>query len=161
MEIIYDIIIYNVPNVLQSRERLLERLNDRAREEGISRMLLCHVVPGEKNSPGHAFASCEDLGDNSLLLNWSGMYFADHRLRFERRRTCRLDWNRLVDSVERWRRYQRKEATMARTDSWDDFGSQEGFGGARLVVDEVGGEVANDLRPEGCNPNQSGVSEDA
>ena len=71
MEIIYDIIIYNVPNLLQSRERLLDRLNDRARKEDISRMLLCHVVRGEKNSQGHPFATCEDLGDNSFFLNWS------------------------------------------------------------------------------------------
>ena len=77
MEIVDDIIISNVPDVMRSRDLLLRRLKDRAREEGLSDVLLCMVTAGTNGRAGIGFTSLEDLTENECVLRWSEMVFHD------------------------------------------------------------------------------------
>ena len=95
MELFFDIIIHNVSNVPMSRERLLERLNDKAAEEGLPDVMLSNVVAGERGETGRAFVSLRDLSDNEQVLEWSGMIFYKHPLRCEANRRCSVNWDRV------------------------------------------------------------------
>ncbi|RNA32936.1 hypothetical protein BpHYR1_042566 [Brachionus plicatilis] len=85
---IYDLIIKNVPSVVNSRYSLKTRLNDRAREEGLSQILVCHLVSNNRMEPGHAFVALTRLEDNEAMLDWTGMVFHGSRLKFEVNRVC-------------------------------------------------------------------------
>lgn len=76
--VVYELIIYKVPNVPGSRERLLAVLWDKALDDSLSRVLTLKV----KNN--HAFMSMDDLRDNEQILDaWDGMHFGRNRLRFK------------------------------------------------------------------------------
>ena len=139
MELIFDIIIRNVPNVVMSREQLLERLVDRAAEEKLSEVMLCYVVAGEKGEPGRAFFSLKDLSDNSQALAWDGMDFYKHRLEFSINRRCVVSWARVEcelagelrkrdaeDKVSSEPKASKNELT--KDDSWDDAKWDEAAG---------------------------------
>ena len=137
MELIFDLIIRNIPNVVMSRERLLERLNDRAVEEGLSEIMLCHVIGGERGEPGRAFVSFRDISDNEQALGWNEMVFYKHRLVFEANRRCLVSWDRVEWELagELRRREdraapppQQRVGTVERVDSWEDadFGEAPG-----------------------------------
>jgi hypothetical protein len=59
-------LVTNVPQNASSRE-LKERLEDKAREAGVSPVLICHVVAGV-GRPGYAFFTLRDLFDNEVTL---------------------------------------------------------------------------------------------
>ena len=147
MELVYDVIIRNIPDVLRSRDVLFQRLKDRAEEKGLSAVMLCFVTPGQGGRPGTCFASFEDLTRNDRMARWSGMVFHWNRLKFEAHRRVRISWDNVE---ERWNRTQREPvpeqetepeqvpgrgqeqqpeseqetdyATLARDNSWDDGG---------------------------------------
>ncbi|RNA17156.1 hypothetical protein BpHYR1_004124 [Brachionus plicatilis] len=81
MELIYDLIVKNVPIVKI-------RLNYRAREEGLSQILVCHLVSNNRIEPGHAFVALTRLEENEVMLDWTGMVFHGSRLKFEVNRVC-------------------------------------------------------------------------
>ena len=74
MELIYDIIIRNVPDVMRSLDLFLRRLKDRAREEGLSDVLLCLVTPGANGRPELGSCRCKTSQRTSAFYDgreWS------------------------------------------------------------------------------------------
>ena len=131
MNLVFDLIVRNVPNVPMSRERLLERLSDKAAEEGLSDIMLCNVVAGEKGEPGRAFVSLRDLSDSELTLKWVGMVFYKHRLKFAINRRCVVNWARVEwELAGELRRRDAEDKVpseltapiteLEREDSWED-----------------------------------------
>ena len=105
MELVYDVIIRNIPDVLKSRDLLFRRLRDKAEEKGMSDILLCIVTPCQQGRSGTGFASCIDLTDNERLAQWSGMVFHGQRLEFEANRVARIQWRNVE---ELWNQTQRE-----------------------------------------------------
>ena len=61
MDLIFDVVIRNIPDVIRSRDLLLRRLRDRAEVKGLSDLILCVVTPGQSGRAGIGLTSFEDL----------------------------------------------------------------------------------------------------
>ncbi|RNA39312.1 hypothetical protein BpHYR1_031006 [Brachionus plicatilis] len=116
------------------RDLLKTRLNDRAREEGLSQILVCNLVSNNQMEPGHAFVALTRLEDNEAMLDWTGMVFHGSRLKFEVNRVCGV-------------RRRKMEAELRLPQQKED--AEEFSGPENLPDDERGGQqhVA-----EGCDP---------
>ncbi|RMZ98312.1 hypothetical protein BpHYR1_039908 [Brachionus plicatilis] len=102
---VYDVIIWNIPDIVRSRYLFLRRLRDRSEEEGLTDLIFCVVMLGQSGRAGPWFASFEDLIDNDRMVQWSGMVFHGNRLEFKANRRARQAW---FNVEARWNRPQRE-----------------------------------------------------
>jgi hypothetical protein len=121
MEVIFDLIVRNIPDVPMSRERLRERLKDKAEENDLSDVLMCHVVEGRPGEAAHAFLSLKDLFDNEEVLDWSGMRFFGARLTFEVNRTTLLGWDGVQWRLDEERRRRHRAPSEPRLEVDDGY----------------------------------------
>ena len=114
MELIFDVVIRNIPDVKKSRDLLLSRLRDRGEEEGLSDIILCMVTAGQDGRSGTGFASFRDLTHNDRMVEWSVMVFYGSRLEFVPNRWAEISWRNVEG---RWNRTHREPKPEAEQDS--------------------------------------------